>query len=144
MVISGEWLLGEDEIPRPIVRGEVLAGDGVWTRALFLLDTGADCTVFSQSLLAILKLPEVQPQERIAGLGGDLESVAVETVIRLTRDQGGKVTFHGQFAAVTDLETLDVSVLGRDIAGLFAAIIDRPGNVVCLLGQRHYYSILER
>jgi hypothetical protein len=39
------------------------------------------------------------------------------------------------------LEVLDMNVLGRDIAGLFAVIVDRPGNVVCLLGQRHRYII---
>ncbi len=34
-----------------------------------------------------------------------------------------------------------MSVLGRDITDLFAAIVDRPGNVVCLLGQNHRYKI---
>jgi hypothetical protein len=34
-----------------------------------------------------------------------------------------------------------MNVLGRDIAGLFAVVVDRPGNVVCLLGQRHRYTI---
>jgi hypothetical protein len=34
------------------------------------------------------------------------------------------------------------SVLGRDITGLFAVIVDRPGDLVCLVGQRHRYSII--
>jgi hypothetical protein len=34
-----------------------------------------------------------------------------------------------------------MSVLGRDITGLFAVIVDQPGNVVCLLRQRHRYMI---
>ena len=37
----------------------------------------------------------------------------------------------------------DLSVLGRDITDLFAVIIDRPGNVVCLLSQRHRYTIIQ-
>jgi len=34
-----------------------------------------------------------------------------------------------------------MSVLGRDISGLFALIVDRPNNVVCLVGQNHGYNI---
>jgi len=65
----------------------------------------------------------------------------VETHIRLSREEDGKVVFRGQYAAVTELEAIDMSVLGRDITGLFALIVDRPGNVVCLLRQRHRYTI---
>jgi hypothetical protein len=32
-------------------------------------------------------------------------------------------------------------VLGRDITGLFAVIVDRPGDVVCFIGQQHHYVI---
>jgi len=35
-----------------------------------------------------------------------------------------------------------MSVLGRDILDLFAVIVDRPGDVVCLVGQRHRYQIV--
>jgi hypothetical protein len=144
MVISGDWLLDEDGTTRPIVRAEVLASDGTWVRAPFLLDTGADCTVLSQSLLSLLRLPTVEPQDGIAGLGGAVTSVAVVTQIRFTRDQGGKVRFRGQFAGVTELEALDMSVLGRDISGLFAVIVDQPGRQAYLVSQHHWYSIVER
>ena len=36
-----------------------------------------------------------------------------------------------------------MSVLGRDITNLLAVIIDRPHDVICLLGQRHRYMITE-
>ena len=49
--------------------------------------------------------------------------------------------FRGQYAAVTAVEALDISVLGRDITGLFAVLVDQPGDVVCLLGQQHRYRI---
>jgi hypothetical protein len=65
----------------------------------------------------------------------------VDTHIRFSREEDGKVVFRGHYAAVTELEALDISVLGRDITGLFALIVDQPGNVVCLLGQRHRYTI---
>lgn len=54
------------------------------------------------------------------------------------------MVFRGQYAAVTNLEILDMSVLGRDITRLFAVIIDQPGDVVCLLGQWHHYTIVQR
>jgi hypothetical protein len=34
-----------------------------------------------------------------------------------------------------------MSVLGRDITNLFAVIVDRPGDAVCLVGQGHLYLI---
>jgi hypothetical protein len=36
-----------------------------------------------------------------------------------------------------------MSVIGRDLTNLFALIVDRPGDRVCLLGQRHRYVIEE-
>jgi hypothetical protein len=44
---------------------------------------------------------------------------------------------------VTEVEALDICVLGRDILGLFAVIVDEPKQVVCLLSQRHSYNIVE-
>ena len=34
-----------------------------------------------------------------------------------------------------------MSVLGRDITGLFAIIVDLPGNLVSLLGEGHRYAV---
>ena len=144
MRIDGEWLLCDDGIVRPVIRGEILSGSGAWQQTEFLVDTGADRTVFSAATLAVLGLQPLMAQDRIAGLGGMAESVVVETQIRLTREEAGKIVFRGRYAAVTDLEALDMNVLGRDIAGSFAVVVDRPGNVVCLLGQRHRYSIEPR
>jgi hypothetical protein len=59
------------------------------------------------------------------------------------RINGGKAVFRGEYAAFTSLEAIDISVLGRDIMEMFAVIVDRPGEVVCLLGQRHCYIITE-
>jgi len=141
MRIDGEWLLCDDGILRPVIRGEILASDGTWQRAEFLVDTGADRTVFSAPVLESLRLQPVVTQARLGGVGGVVNSVVVETQVRLTREESGKVVLRGQYAAVTELQALDMSVLGRDIAGLFAVVVDRPGNVVCMLGQRHQYTI---
>jgi hypothetical protein len=144
MRISGEWYLCDDGLVRPVIRGEVLAGDGSWVRVPFLLDTGADRTVFSAAILAILQLQPIATQARLGGLGGIADATVVETQVRLTREEAGKVVFRGHYAAVTELEALDMSIMGRDITGLFAVIVDQPGNIVCLLGQRHRYTIESR
>jgi Aspartyl protease len=141
MRLNGRWLLCEDGIVRPVIRGEVLAHDSSWQPVEFLVDTGADRTVFSALTLEGLHLQPSVTRDRLGGVGGMADSIVVETRIRFSRETGSKVTFRGQYAAVTEVETLDISVLGRDITGLFAVIVDQPGNVVCLLGQRHQYTI---
>src|SRR5688572_15020180 len=47
MRIDGVWHLCDDGIVRPVIRGEILACDGSWVKAPFLVDSGADRTVFS-------------------------------------------------------------------------------------------------
>ena len=141
MRIDGRWLVCDDGVRRPVISGEIRAADGSWEKSEFLVDTGADRTVLSAATLAKLGLQPLPIQEGISGLGGMAASVIVETQLRLTREDAGKVVFRGQYAAVTVLEALDISVLGRDITRLFAVIVDRLHDVVCLLGQRHRYTI---
>ena len=141
MRIDGQWLWCDDGIMRPVISGEILAGNGSWEKSEFLVDTGADRTVFSAATLAKLGLQPVAMEEGISGVGGQADAVSVTTQIRLTHEDAGKVIFRGQYAAVTELEALDISVLGRDIIDLFAVIVDRIHDVICLLGQRHHYII---
>lgn len=141
MRIDGQWLWCDDGIMRPVMSGEILAGNGSWEKSEFLVDTGADRTVLSAETSAKLGLQPLPIQEGISGLGGMATSVIVETQLRLTREDSGKVVFRGQYAAVTELEPLDIRILGRDITRLFAVIVDRLHDVVCLLGQRHRYTI---
>ena len=49
MRISGRWLLCEDGIVRPAIEGTALAGDGSLLPVEFLVDVGADWTVFEGS-----------------------------------------------------------------------------------------------
>jgi len=145
MQINGEWLLCDDGIIRPVIRGHIRDGHGLWIHAPFLVDTGADRTVFSAPVLAALTLQPSIALERLSGVGGIVSSVVVETQIRFRREAGrGTVVFHGQYAAVTEREALDMSVLGRDSTGLFAVVVDQSGNIVCLLGQQHRYTIEQR
>ena len=126
----------------PVIRGAIRAADGSWVRAPFLADTAADRTVFSVDSLRALGLPPVQDTDHLEGLGGRADSIVLATQIQMTRETGEPVLFKGRFAAVTDPVALDMSVLGRDITNLFALIVDRPQDVVCLLGQGHRYLIV--
>jgi predicted aspartyl protease len=141
MRIDGKWLLRDDDVVRPVIPGEILAANGSWEWVEFLVDTGADRTVFSAATLAKLGLQPLTTKDAVSGLGGVAESVVVETQIRLTRETAGTVLFRGQYAAVTQVDALDIDVLGHDITGLLIVIVDRPGDVVCMLGQRHRYRI---
>lgn len=143
MVINGEWLMCADGVVRPVLRCELQTGRGDWESVTFLVDTGADRTVLSAPVLAELGLSFEAATETLGGLGGVTEMVSVETLIRLTKHDAGKVNFRAQYAAVTEVEALDLCVLGRDILGLFAVIVDEPKQQVCPLSQRHNYAIVE-
>jgi hypothetical protein len=51
MRIVGEWLRCDDEVTRPTVRGYAYSGDDAAHHDDFLIDSGADRTVFSADLL---------------------------------------------------------------------------------------------
>jgi hypothetical protein len=67
--------------------------------------------------------------------------VLVETRLRFLDERHGEVTFRGPFAAFTDRNALDISILGRDVTAHFAVLVDRPGDRVCLVHPPHCYTI---
>jgi hypothetical protein len=144
MLLRGLWHLCDDGVIRPVIRGEVEAGDGSWVQVPFLVDTAADRIVFSADILAALRLQPLVTSDRLSGVGGSVASVVVESQIQSLRDDAGRIRLRGRYAAFTELEALDMSVLGRDITNLFAVIVDRPRDFVGLLGQRHQYVIQEQ
>jgi predicted aspartyl protease len=144
MLCQGEWRLFDDGISRPIMRTNILAGDGTWREISLLVDTGADRTVISADVLKSLNLQYVQSIDRIGGVGGLVESVDVTTQIRLARDDGQWVTLRGTYAACLQSEALDMSVLGRDILNIFAVIVDRAAERVLLLHGSDSYSVQRR
>jgi hypothetical protein len=70
MLVTGEWQLRDDGVMRPIVRAKVLGGAGNLVPENFLIDSGADRTVFSATLLAQLQLPTKSAQPGVT-LSGD-------------------------------------------------------------------------
>ena len=144
MLCPGEWLQCDDGIVRPIMWTRILGGDGSWRSVKFLLDTGADRTVISANVLALLDLPCVRSEDRIGGVGGLADSVNVTTRICLQRDDGQWITLRGTYAACVQQEILDISVLGRDILNIFAVIVDRAADRVVLLHGSDSYAIQRR
>ena len=141
MLIRGLWKLCDDAIIRPVIESEVVAVYGSWLPVELLVDVGADRTVFSAGVLATLALPQLPFPYQLGGVGGTVATVAVAAQIRLPLGGGSTITFQGSFAAFTQADALDMSVLGRDIMNLFAVIVDRPGDEVCMIGQGHGYTI---
>jgi len=111
-----------------VISGEIRAADGSWEKSEFLVDTGAARTVFSAATLARLALQPLVMPEGLSGVGGIVATVVVETELHLMRENAGHVVFRGQYAAVTELEALDISVLGRDITGCRVAVSNPSGN----------------
>jgi hypothetical protein len=119
-----------------VIHTEIQASDGSWVKAPLLVDTGADRTVFSADILQALRLQPVAVGDRLGGMGGVGSAIIIETRIRLTHKNNGKIMLRGQYAAVMDTAALDMSVLGRDVTNFFAVIVDWPQRLVYLLGQR--------
>jgi len=79
MRFDGEWLLCDDGVARPVLRCEIRAADRSWRAAEFLIDSGADRTVFSANVLESLRLEVGPPAASIGGVGGTADVVAVGT-----------------------------------------------------------------
>ena len=142
MRIDGIWRICDDGIVRPAIRAEVRTAAGAWALIHFLVDTGADRTVLSAGVLQALAIQSAPSDETLEGVGGRVASVVIATSIRMIRETGDPVLFTGQLAAFIDPTALDMSVLGRDLTNLFAVIVDRPQDTVCLLGQKHRFVIV--
>lgn len=141
MRLNGEWLPCADGIMRPVVRAEILGGDGIWRELELLVDTGADSTVISAQVFRASRLVPLESDRRIGGIGGVVESVVARTALRVIRDDGGQAVLRGQIAACTQVDALDMSVLGRDVLEMFTFILDRRSDLVATLGGRHHYTI---
>ena len=143
MLIVGEWQLFDDGVTRPLVRAKVFGVDGSPVTDDFLIDSGADRTVFSAVLLARLRLPtrNAPPGSGLSGIGGPSEFVLVTTVMEFIRDDGGPVRVRGEFAGFPDPTATDLSVLGRDMLHHFDLIISQRRNEILLLAPRHQYRI---
>jgi hypothetical protein len=111
MVIAGDWSDEEDGVLRPMAEVGVLAGGGPVVLESFLVDTGADCTVFSARLLAKLALP---PESLLTGgvlqgLGGRSGSLVIKATLVFGTTDGRSGNVAGHYLASPEPTALDLS-----------------------------------
>jgi hypothetical protein len=142
MRVNGVWLSGEDGETRPIVPGLVRLTNSGWLEVSFLLDAGADRTVFSARFLHHLQNLKTSSQNiLLSGVGGGADSITVETAIAFARDDGALVTVRGAYGVFTQSESADLSILGRDVTNNFTVIYDYPQRIIALLAPPHSCEI---
>ncbi|MEK6409693.1 MAG: hypothetical protein AABN34_22445 [Acidobacteriota bacterium] len=110
---------------------------------MFLLDAGADRTVFDQtflSLLAELALPADDTPE-LGGVGGKVDCLFIQSRLAFVRADGKQVNVQGPFGVFTDKTTSDVSILGRDVTNNFDVIYTYPTRRVILLAPPHEFLV---
>lgn len=146
MRIVGEWHTCSDLEVRPVVQADVTDGGGQLRREYFLVDSGADHTVFTAPLLARLNLQPVAvpPGFAVVGVRGRPAFVAVHTPLTFWGDDGSPARIHSDFLAFTNPADADLSILGRDVLNLFHVIISRRLNEVLLLALNHEYRVIVR
>jgi Aspartyl protease len=121
-----------------------LAGDPLVSRR-FLVDTGADATVFRRVTLDALGL-ESLPAETVAatGVGGAASLVALDTHLEFVTDEGGTARVNGPYSAFLDPNALDFGLLGRDVLNNFEVIVSYRKREVLLLTPPHGYQVSEQ
>src|SRR5262245_36513989 len=99
MRIDGYWLDFEDGITRPVIRASVWTGASTWVEVLFLLDAGADRTVFGAGVQEFLAGLAVSPQEapQVGGVGGRAHTFFAQTRIRFVGQGEREVSVTGPF-----------------------------------------------
>jgi len=143
MRIVGKWFTCPDGELRPVVDGYAADLAGTERQERFLVDTGADATVFTAGFWQKLGLPSQVPQPGVGlqGVGGAQAYVLIRTTLTLYGDDGSPALIQGEFAGVTDPAAADESILGRDVLNHFHVIVSRPANEVLLLATSHRYQV---
>jgi hypothetical protein len=143
MVIVGKWLLCSDGVTRPTVPAAIQMSDGNLYSEDFLIDSGADRSVFSAAVLQNLNLPAnpATPGVALVGISGGTTFVLVTTMVEFTRDDGGPARVRGEFAAFVDPAATDFSILGRDVLDNFDVILSRRRDEILLLAPNHQYQV---
>lgn len=143
MQIVGEWLRCDDGVTRPAIFATISGGNGNTAGEYFLIDSGADRTVFRATLPPQLGLGATGLPFGVVlqGITGSTTFVLIRAVIEFVRDDARAVAVRGEFAAFTDPAATDLSILGRDVLDNFDVILSRRRDAVLLLAPNHRYAV---
>src|SRR5262245_9711381 len=144
MEFVGEWHRFADGKVRPVLDVSARGADGVLRADRFLLDTGADRTIFSAFFLRTLGLPTTPPPagHNLEGVGGPSTFALVRAEVAFWSASGHSTLTRGEFAAFLDPAASDHSILGRDLLQVFDVIVSRRRSEVRLLAGVHTYQIV--
>lgn len=143
MRIDGRWHLFRDGVLRPVVDSAVQTSSGNWQTVMFLLDAGADRTVFDHtflSLLAPLALPTDETPE-LGGVGGKVDCVFIQTSLAFISTDGKRATVQGPFGVFTESGSSDVSILGRDVTNNFDVMYSYSSRQVTMVAPPLSFQI---
>jgi hypothetical protein len=143
MRIVGEWFLCPDGMVRPTLEGRADDVTGSDCEERFLVDPGADATVFAAGFAQRLGLPQAAHPAGVglAGVGGRQAYVLIRTTLTFRAEDGSPARFQASFASFTDLAAADMSILGRDVLDHFDLIMSRRRDEVLLLATIHRYQV---
>jgi predicted aspartyl protease len=131
-----------DGVTYPFVPASIQTDSGEWIACPLLLDTGAERTVIAAEIVEQLGFPPIHLSAALTGVGGLVGALQLPSRLELSVGGESTVIINGPFVGLLE-STLEQSVLGRDVLGNFAVIVDRPGNTICLLHGKHRYVIQE-
>jgi Aspartyl protease len=142
MRFTGRWeLLGSRHYP--LVVANVQGIDGRWHADLFLIDTGADRTVFTWEFYQQLGLvPNAAPPTiPITGVGGSgMTYLLCHGWIGFPAASAPRFAIYEEFAVATNPDALELNLLGRDILDHFDLIVSRRRGEVLLLTDTSSYT----
>lgn len=124
-----------------MIYGEVETSSGDWIGCDFLIDTGGDVTVLAPAVLQKLGRPTTIAAHQLGGVGGSVPTLEVWTTIRFLATDGSYANIGGTRSAFGQAGAIEESILGFDLLRVFALIVDRPSDTVCLLHGNHSYII---
>ncbi len=144
MRFNGKWLACDDEVSRPVIDGALFDPDGNVLTFPFLIDTGADSTLLSFEAVAFIDADlEDATGPLLKGVGGSTDSVRLDARFWFLNSIGEPIPLGGSLLGRPYPSGDEMCILGRDLLGNFAIIVDRPGNVVSLIQGKHHYVIHE-
>src|SRR3974390_1035332 len=110
MVISGSWQQNDDGVTRPVIEIQVVGAGSRSVEEIFLIDSGADRSLFWAGLLDRLEFEESKgaKTEKLHGLMGICESRVVNATLILKTREGQNVRINGDFPTTTDPATVDI------------------------------------